>query len=89
MEGSLKNLTFKGGRGSPRKTNIDGRDCFFRGAWTVYWFKGGLAENEGWCFWEKNWDPNAHFAEYLDWILNPENVTGANVPFESAGIEIN
>ena len=48
--GSLKNLTFRGG-GVP-KNQYRAEDCLKRGgggAWTVCWFKGGLARKRG-CF---------------------------------------
>ena len=36
-------------------------DCLRGEAWTVCWFKGGLARKRGWCFWEGGWYPNAHY----------------------------
>ena len=49
---------FKGG---VLKNQYVGGDCLKRGgAWTVCWFKGGLARKKGLCFW-RGWYPNAHY----------------------------
>ena len=45
-----------------------GGDCLKRWAWTVCWFKGGLARKRGWCFWHGGWNTNAHYSKSL-WSL--------------------
>ena len=52
-----------GGGGGSWKTNIEGGDCLKRGAWTVYWFKGGglARKREGGMFGVGGWDLSAHY----------------------------